>query len=75
MDPTQVFLPGKFHGQKSLAGYSPQGDKELDKTEHKHILVHMCVHIHIHIYICTHTYTHIVKRKNVNNYLEWVMGF
>ena len=21
--PTPVFLPGKFHGQKSLAGYSP----------------------------------------------------
>ena len=23
--PTPVFLPGKFHGQKSLAGYSPWG--------------------------------------------------
>ena len=22
-----VFLPGKFHGQKSLVGYSPQGLK------------------------------------------------
>ena len=21
--PTPVFLPGKFHGQRSLAGYSP----------------------------------------------------
>ena len=21
--PTPVFLPGKFHGQKSLVGYSP----------------------------------------------------
>jgi len=21
--PTAVFLPGKFHGQRSLAGYSP----------------------------------------------------
>ena len=29
---TPVFLPGKFHGQ-SLAGYSPWGPKELDKTE------------------------------------------
>ena len=31
--PTPVFLPGKFHGQKSLAGYSPWGCKELDMTE------------------------------------------
>ena len=26
---TPVFLPGKFHGQRSLAGYSPWGHKEL----------------------------------------------
>jgi len=25
--PTQVFLPGKFHRQRSLAGYSPWGRK------------------------------------------------
>ena len=26
-------LPGEFHGQRSLAGYSPQGRKESDTTE------------------------------------------
>ena len=31
--PTAVFLPGKFHGQRSLAGYSPWGRKESDLTE------------------------------------------
>ena len=31
--PTPVFLPGEFHGQRSLAGYSPWGCKELDTTE------------------------------------------
>ena len=31
--PIPVFLPGEFHGQKSLAGYSPWGHKELDVTE------------------------------------------
>jgi len=31
---TPVFLPGKSHGQRSLAGYSPWGRKELDMTEH-----------------------------------------
>ena len=30
---TPVFLPGESHGQKSLAGYSPQGHKESDTTE------------------------------------------
>ncbi|KAB0380474.1 hypothetical protein FD755_008258, partial [Muntiacus reevesi] len=28
-----IFLPGKSHGQRSLAGYSPWGGKELDPTE------------------------------------------
>ena len=31
--PTPVFLPGEPHGQRSLAGYSPQGRKESDTTE------------------------------------------
>ena len=31
--PTPVFLPKKFHGQRSLEGYSPWGHKELDMTE------------------------------------------
>ena len=30
------FLPGKPHGQRSLAGYSPWGLKESDTTEHTH---------------------------------------
>ena len=31
--PTPVLLPRKFHGQSSVAGYSPWGCKELDTTE------------------------------------------
>ena len=31
--PTPVFLPGEYHGQRRLAGYSPQGRKESDITE------------------------------------------
>ena len=30
---TSVFLAGKFHGQRSLVGYSPWGSKESDRTE------------------------------------------
>ena len=32
--PTPVFLPGKFHGQRSQVDYSIQGYKESDMTEH-----------------------------------------
>ena len=38
--PTPVFLPGKFHGQRSLAGYNAWGHKKLDMTEHA------CMHIY-----------------------------
>ena len=31
--PNPVFLPGKSHGQRSLAGYSSWDCKELDTTE------------------------------------------
>ena len=31
--PTPVSLPREFHGQRSLAGYRPQGQKESDATE------------------------------------------
>ena len=30
--PTPVFLPREFHGQRSLVGYSPWGHKESDMT-------------------------------------------
>ena len=42
--PNPVFLPGKSHGQGSLAVYSPWGHKESDMTEQ------LTTH--------THTYTH-----------------
>ena len=29
-----VFLPGKYHEQRSLVGYRPWGHKESDTTEH-----------------------------------------
>ena len=34
--PTPVFLPGKFHGQRSLVNYSPRGHKESGTTERRH---------------------------------------
>ena len=35
--PMPIFLPGEFHGERSLAGYSPWGHKESDTPEaHEH---------------------------------------
>ena len=50
--PTPVFLPGKFHGQRSLVGYSPWGHKELNMTENTH----------------THTYYHIYASSSKLSY-------
>ena len=40
--PTPVFLPGKSHGWRSLAGYSPKGHHKSDATEstHTHTQLH-----------------------------------
>ena len=36
--PTPILLPEKFHGWRSLVGYSPWDRKESDKTEQIHFL-------------------------------------
>ena len=41
MQPTPVFLPGKFCGQRSLVGYSPWGCKELDMTKQLSTQTHL----------------------------------
>ena len=43
--PTQVFLPGKSHEQRSLEGYSARGHIESDMTEQ----------------LSTHTHAHVLK--------------
>ena len=50
---TSVFLPEKFHGQRSLAGYSPWGHIKSGTTE--------CTHTHPFTHI--HTYTKGSRRK------------
>ena len=42
MAATPVLMPGKFHGWRSLVGYSPWGHKELDTTERLHFLSFSC---------------------------------
>ena len=48
--PTPVFLPGEFHGQRSLESYTPWGRKESDTTKQ---LTH------------THTHTHQTLNPNM----------
>ena len=38
MKTTPVFLPGKFHVQRNLAGCSPESHKESNKTKHTYTL-------------------------------------
>ena len=38
--PTPVFLPEEFHGQRCLASYSPWGHKELDTIERLILLLY-----------------------------------
>ena len=61
-------LADKSHLQRSLAGYSPWGHKELDTTEqlNKHTQAHKCMHTHTHTRTHTHTHTH----THTPSYLE-----
>ena len=60
--PTPVFLPGKFHGQRNLAGC-----KELDTTEHAPFLS-LTVIIHK---ICLKTYSFLrITRKGTLQHSE-----
>ena len=58
--PTPVFLPGKSHGQRSLAGSSPRGHRESDTTaaQTTTVCVMVCasaraytlfIHFHFHL--------------------------
>ena len=51
--PTPIFLPGKYHKQRRLAGYSLWGCKQSEMTEHasKHIYTHTHTHTHTYIYV------------------------
>ena len=49
-NPLQYSCLENPHGQRSLAGYSPRGHKELDVTERQ-----STVHIHLRVYLCVCT--------------------
>ena len=46
--PTPVFLPGESHGQRSLAGYSPERPTvEHYRTDSMHMCMHTTFHLHV----------------------------
>ena len=53
--PTPVFLPREFHGQRSLAGYSLWGRKESGTTGVSNAYLHVCLilgtYLKVFIYI------------------------
>ena len=50
---TPVFFPGKFHGQRSLAGYSSWGHKESNTTEQLSMLMFLRILLSGSIKICS----------------------
>ena len=53
LQPTPIFLPGKSHGRRSLADYSPWVCRELDTTEQ----------LSTHGDNCERSYTQIIKKE------------
>ena len=46
-------MPGEFHGQRSLVGYSPWGCKESDTTEQLHFHFHSAYNFSAWLYLIT----------------------
>ena len=77
--PTPVFLPGEFHRQRSLVGYSPSSCKELDTTvvtEHTNIYdiytytVCMCLYIRCGS-VCVHVFIDINTVLGAFQVTQW----
>ena len=59
--PTPVFLPGKFHGQRSLVFYSPWDRKRVRLNLATKTTIHIC------IYVCTCVYMLINVSKGLKS--------
>ena len=64
-----LFLPGKSHGHRSLAGCSPWGCKELDMTKHPHMqkrgwFLQCWVTVRFKWYIKEHTLAHLIHPQD-----------
>ena len=67
--PTSEFLPGKFRGQRSLAGYCPWGHKRVGHDwAHTHTLHITYMDMCIILYMCQYMYWYITRKYNKNGF-------
>ena len=70
--PTPVFLPGESHGQRSLAGYSPLGCKESDRTEQLTLTVYQFSSVqslsHVWLFVTPWTVAHQASLSITNSW-------
>ena len=58
---TPVFLPAEYHGEKSLAGYSPWDHKVSDTAKRLTLSFTFFSYTCVCMYIQTHTHISLVK--------------
>ena len=51
---TPVLLPGEFHGQRNLVGYSPWSHKESNRTEWLSTLFRVCLCVCVCVCVCVY---------------------
>ena len=68
--PTPVYLPEKFHGQKSLSGYSLVGRKGLDTIEHT--CAYLCTSLYATAYTFIHIHTYVHTNRSNDLPLNWI---
>ena len=64
IQPTPVFLPGKFHGQRNLVGCSPWDHKKSDTAEHT-----CTVHC-----LGPGLYRNLMTEDNIQIHLKWIFA-
>ena len=61
----QCLLPGKFHGQRCLVGYSLWSGKKSDMSEHAHThTLYIYTYLYSHIYLKFYTKVYVCNLKN-----------
>ena len=72
---TPIFLPGKFHGWRSLVGYSPWGCKESDTAERLHFHFNMLGQFHDKQFSFSISINKLQKQVIINIAKEQISGF